>query len=167
MIASAVDPDRLLKDLRGLWRDLGKEDPNGVLRACAMTLIVVADEAQDANIISETIASLMHEHPSRAIVVRVRQCPEQMLEARVFAQCWMPFGRRQQICCEEIEIIASANSLADVATVVRGLIVADLPSILFCPSENLWWLQQFPSLLPLADKLVVDSCGMQDSARVL
>ena len=110
-MAKAVDPDRILKDFRALWRDLAQQDPNGVLRACAMTLIVVADEAQDANIINETIASLMHEHPSRAIVVRVRQCPEQVLEARVFAQCWMPFGRRQQICCEEVEIIASANSL--------------------------------------------------------
>jgi len=132
-----------------------------------MTLIVVADEAQDASVINETIASLMHDHPSRAIVVRIRQCTEQVLEARVFAQCWMPFGRRQQICCEQIEIIASANSLADVATVVRGLIVPDLPSILFCPSENLWWLPQFGALPGLADKLIVDSCGMSESPRVL
>ena len=59
----------------------------------------------------------MHEHPSRAIVVRVRQCAERVLEARVFAQCWMPFGGRQQICCEQVEITASPESLADVATV--------------------------------------------------
>src|SRR4051812_38972341 len=167
VMAKAVDPDRILKDLRALWRDLAHQDPNGVLRACAMTLIVLADEAQDASIISETLASLMHEHPSRAIVVRVRQCPEQLLEARVFAQCWMPFGRRQQICCEQVELITSPDSLADVATVIRGLIVPDLPSILFCPSENLWWLPQFPALLPLAGKLIVDSCGMHESSRVL
>jgi len=167
VIASAVDPDRLLKDLRALWRDLSREDPNGVLRACAMTLIVVADEAQDASIINETIAALMHEHPSRAIVVRIRQCREQVLEARVFAQCWMPLGHRQQICCEQVEIIASANALADVATVIRGLIVPDLPSILYCPSENLWWLPQFEALLGLAGKLIVDSCGMTESTRVI
>jgi glucose-6-phosphate dehydrogenase assembly protein OpcA len=166
-VAAGVDPERLLKQLRALWRDLGKQDANGVLRACAMTLIVVIDEALDASIVGETIATLMHEHPSRAIVIRVRQCPEEMLEARVFAQCWMPFGRRQQICCEQVEIIASDKSLADVASVVRGLIVPDLPSILFSPSENLWWLPQFKELLPLATKLIVDSCGMHDSARVL
>ena len=46
--AAAVDPERLLKELRALWRDLSKQDPNGVLRACAMTLIVVLEEEHDA-----------------------------------------------------------------------------------------------------------------------
>lgn len=167
MTAAAVDPDGLLKELRVLWRDLGKQDAGGVLRACAMTLVVVVDEAIDSNVIGETLANLMHEHPARAIVIRVRQCREQVLKARVFAQCWMPFGGRQQICCEQIEIIASANALADVASVVRGVMVPDLPSILYCPSENLWWLPQFSVLLPLAGKLIVDSCGMAESGRVL
>ncbi|MBC7925305.1 MAG: glucose-6-phosphate dehydrogenase assembly protein OpcA [Bryobacteraceae bacterium] len=167
MTAVAVDPERLLKELRALWRDLGKQDQNGVLRACAMTFIVVVDEARDANILGETIANLMHEHPSRAIVIRVRDCPGQVMEARVFAQCWMPFGRRQQICCEQVEIISSPASLGDVASVVRGLIVPDLPSILFCPSENLWWMPEFRELFPLAGKIIVDSCAMPDSERVL
>lgn len=163
---NSVDPEKLLKDLRKLWLDLGKESPEGVLRACALTLIVVADERHDAQIIGETIASLMHEHPSRAIIVRVRGCQERVLEARVFAQCWMPFGRRQQICCEQVEIIASPATLADVATVVRALLVPDLPVILYSPSENLWWLPQFQALMPLASKLIVDSCGMENPSRV-
>ena len=166
-MTAAVDPDKLLKDLRKLWLELGESDPKGVLRACTMTLIVVIDEQRDAQPIGEAIASLMHEHPSRAIVVRVRQCAGRVLEARVFAQCWMPFGGRQQICCEQVEITASPESLADVATVIRGLIVPDLPVMLFCPSETLWWLPQFESLLPLAKKLIVDSCGMSDPTRVL
>ncbi len=165
--AAAVDPERLLKELRKLWLDLSKQDPNGVLRACAMTMIVVLEEEHDAGPITETIAQLMHEHPSRLIMIRVRRCAEQVLEARVFAQCWMPFGRSQQICCEQVEIIVSETSLADVPSVVRGLVVPDLPSILFCPSDELWWLPQFHSLLPLTTKLILDSCGMTDSARVL
>ena len=164
---TSVDPERLLKELRKLWLDLGKESPDGVLRACAMTFIVVVEERQDAQIVGETIASLIHEHPSRAIVVRVRECVERVLEARVFAQCWMPFGRRQQICCEQVEIIASPASLADVATVVRAITVPDLPVVLYSPSENLWWLPEFQSLLPFAAKLIVDSCGMEQPARVL
>lgn len=168
MIAAAgVDPDRILKDLRKLWRELGESDPNGVLRACAMTLIVVVDEERDAQAISETIAALMHEHPSRAIVIRVRQCTERVLEARVFAQCWMPFGKRQQICCEQVEILASPSSLADVGTVLRGLVVPDLPVILYAPSDELWWLPEFRTLLPLAGKLIVDSCDVPQPTRVL
>jgi glucose-6-phosphate dehydrogenase assembly protein OpcA len=167
MTAAAVDPDRLQKELRTLWRELAESDPNGVLRACAMTLIVVVDEQRDAQAIGETIARLMHEHPSRAIVVRVRQCADRVLEARVFAQCWMPFGKRQQICCEQVEILASPSSLADVTTVLRGLVVPDLPVILYAPSDELWWLPQFHSLLPLAGKLIVDSCSVPEPTRVL
>lgn len=167
MTSSAVEPGHLLKQLRGLWSDLGKADPNGVLRACAMTLVVVVDEAHDAQLLGETLASLMHAHPSRALVVRVRQCAGRVLEARVFAQCWKPFGARQQICCEQVEIISSPDSLADVAAVIRGLIVPDLPVVLFSPSETLWWLPQFQALLPLAGKVILDSCGMPESPRVL
>ena len=166
-IAANVKPERILKDLGKLWVELGQDDPNGVLRACAMTLIVVVEEAHDAAAVGETLAALMHEHPSRAIVLRVRGGEEFDLEARVFAQCWMPFGQRQQICCEQIEIISSLGSLADVPAVVRGLIAPDLPVVLYCPSENLWFLRQFQALLPLVNKLILDSCGMHESLRAL
>ena len=49
---SAVQPERILKDLAKLWIDLGKEDHQkgsaGVLRACAMTLIAAVEEEGDA-----------------------------------------------------------------------------------------------------------------------
>jgi glucose-6-phosphate dehydrogenase assembly protein OpcA len=167
MAAGTVKPERILKDLGKLWTDLAKDDPNGVLRACTMTLIVVVEEAHDAAAVGEMLAGLIHEHPSRAIVLRVRAGEDLDLEARVLAQCWMPFGQRQQICCEQIEIISSLRSLADVPPVIRGVIAPDLPIVLYCPSENLWWLRQFQALLPLADKIILDSYGMDDSLRAL
>jgi glucose-6-phosphate dehydrogenase assembly protein OpcA len=166
-VAATVKPERILKDLSKLWIDLAEQDPNGVLRACAMTLIVVVEEAHDAAAVGEMLAMLMHEHPSRAIVLRVRGGEHPDLDARVFAQCWMPFGRAQQICCEEIEIVSSIGSLADVPPVVRGLVAPDLPVVIYCPSENLWWLRQFQALLPLANKLILDSHGMPNSLRAL
>ncbi len=164
---TAVHPDKILKELGKLWVDLGKQDANGVLRACAMTLIAVVDEACDAQAVTETIGNLMHEHPSRVIVIRVRDTGERCLEARVFAQCWMPFGRRQQICCEGIEITSSQGSLADAAPIVRALIAPDLPVVLYSPSESLWWTPGFTLLQSLAGKLVLNSSGMPDSTRVL
>ena len=167
MMAAGVQPDKILKELGTLWKDLSKQDPNGVLRACAMTLIAVVDEACDAQSVTEAIGNLMHEHPSRVIVIRVRETGERYLEARVFAQCWMPFGRRQQICCEGIEITSSQGSLADAVPVVRALIAPDLPVVLYSPSESLWWTPGFSLLLSLAGKLVLNSTGMPQSARVL
>ena len=164
---AAVRPEHLLKDLRNLWVDLGKDEPTGVIRACAMTLIVVVEEERDAAAIGETLASLMHEHPSRAIVLRVRSGQQPCLSARVFAQCWMPFGRRQQICCEQVEIISSLASFSDVTSVLRALIVPDLPVVLYCPSEALWPLPEFAALLPLVSKVIIDSDSMENSPSAL
>lgn len=164
---AAVRPERILKDLRSLWVDLGKDEPAGVLRACAMTLVVVVEEERDAQAISETIASLIHEHPSRAIVLRVRAGNAPSLSARVFAQCWMPFGSRQQICCEQVEIVSTVASFADATSVLRGLVVPDLPVVVYCPSETLWPVPDFLELLPLCTKLIVDSDAMERAPSAL
>ena len=156
-MTTSVQPEKILKDLGSLWVDLGKQDENGVLRACAMTFIVIVDDSQDAFSVGETIAALMHDHPSRAIVVRVGESDEPSLDARVLAQCWMPFGRNQQICCEQIEISSSLGSLPDVPGVIRGLIVPDLPVVLYCRNIQLLQTPPFQSLLSLAGKLVIDS----------
>src|SRR5437016_137638 len=133
-MGATIQPDRILQELSELWVSLGKPsdgESTGVLRACAMTLVVVAEAQEDAAEVGETLALLMRDHPSRAVVVRVRDSQEAELEARVFAQCWKPFGQRRQICCEQIEISTSNSSLADVPAVVLPLVVADLPVILW------------------------------------
>ena len=63
----------------------------------------------------------MREHPSRLVVLRVKPGEEASLSERVFAQCWIPFGGRQQICCEQIEITTTEAGLKDVPAVVRAL----------------------------------------------
>jgi glucose-6-phosphate dehydrogenase assembly protein OpcA len=166
-MTGTVRPERISKDLAKLWVDLGKQQEHGVLRACAMTLVVIADETHDPNDIGEMIAGLMHEHPSRAIVLRVRQGSERVLDARVFAQCWMPFGRRQQICCEQVEITASLASLPDVPGVLRGITVPDLPVVLYCASPSLCMSEDIRPLFALADKLILDSGSGEESAKTL
>ena len=154
-----IKVDRVLKELSELWVSLGKEGENkgGVLRACAMTLVVVADAKEDPMDVGETIANLMRDHPSRAIVVRVTDGDEKALGARVFAQCWMPFGQRQQICCEQIEITADRNSLNEVAPVLDPLTVPDLPVILWCREPALLRNPGFERLNRVAGKLIVNS----------
>ena len=105
-----AQPEQILKGLGKLWTTLGQEEKGQgkptVLRACAMTLIVATDEEDSGYISSQTISDLMKEHPSRGIVLCVDKEAERSLEARVLAKCWKPFGKAQQICCEEIEITA-------------------------------------------------------------
>ena len=164
-----ISPDRILHDMADLWVSLGKQGDGdaGVLRACSMTLIVAAEESDDAQAIGETLAALMPEHPSRAIVIRFRAGDRRELAARVFSQCWMPFGHRQQICCEQIEITASDASLPDLPPVVLPLTVPDLPVILWCRGSRLFGLPAFSQLAAIAQKLVVDSAAFSDPAAAL
>jgi glucose-6-phosphate dehydrogenase assembly protein OpcA len=160
---ATVDPEKIRKELSDLWVDLAKEKDGdaGVLRACSMTLIAAVDEADDPAQIGETIAMLMREHPSRAIVVRVRDANEFYLSAQVLAQCWMPFGDRRQICCEQVEMTASVASLEDLPAVLLPLLVADLPVVLWARSRA-----GQKALAGIAGKLIVDSEGSSNLANV-
>jgi glucose-6-phosphate dehydrogenase assembly protein OpcA len=169
VVPGTISPDRILKEMADLWVSLGKEGDGeaGVLRACSMTLVVAAEQSDDPTDIGETLAALMPEHPSRAILVRFQAGEERSLSAKVFSQCWMPFGQRRQICCEQIEITASDASLPDLSPVVLPLAVADLPVILWCRSPRLFHLDEFPLLRAIAGKVVLDSAAFDQPVEIL
>src|SRR5882762_1110804 len=162
---TVIQPDWILHELSELWVSLGKQNGHesmGVLRACAMTLVVVAEAQEDAAEVGETLALLMREHPSRAVVVRVSDSDQPALESRVFAQCWMPIGQRRQICCEQIEISTSNSSLVDVPAVVLPLVVADLPVILWFRPARLFASPALVDLSRIATKTIIDSSVFPD-----
>ena len=170
-MSATIHPETILRELSDLWVSLGKEadpgQPTGVLRACTMTLMAVVDETEDTSDVWSVMAALMPEHPSRAIVIRFRQSAARELSARVFSQCWMPFGHRRQICCEQIEISASDASLCDLPAVIVPLAVSDLPVILWCRGARLFELPDFAHLANIAHKLVLDSAACPDPAGTL
>lgn len=167
-MTAVIQPEKILRELDELWVNLGKQEEaaagNGVLRACAMTLLVASAEPFEEAEVGETLALLMRDHPSRAIVLRIAATGEPRLDSRVYAQCWMPFGRRQQICCEQVEVAASVGRLLDVAPVVRSLLVPDLPVAMWVRSRELLDAPEFAPLLDTATKVIVDSAGVADLA---
>ncbi len=154
-MSTAVDAGRLLAELNENWRLTGKESSGGVLRACSMTLLVVAGENEDPQQLGETLASIMHEYPNRTIVLRVGA--GSTVEARTSIQCWMPFGRGQQVCCEQIEISAPRAALEEVPPVLLGLMVADLPVAVWCRDARLAALAELAPVLRLAGNVIVDT----------
>ncbi len=163
-----AQPEQILKGLGKLWTSLGQEEKQQgkptVLRACAMTLVVATDEADNGFEASQIISELMREHPSRGIVLAVSSEAERGLEARVLAQCWKPFGKAQQICCEQIEITARPESWPNVGPTLTGLIAADLPVIFWCRHKGalspLARKQQkagLEAVMSLATKTIIDS----------
>ncbi len=159
---AAVAPEHILRELADLWATLGS-----VLRACTLTLVVLEETSGDAAALGETIAALMPEHPARTIVVRLSGAGERALSERVYAQCWMPFGERRQICCEQIEITASDAALADLPSVVLPLAAPDLPVMVWSRSARLFEMPPFGAIARMATKVVVDSAGFADPKRAL
>jgi glucose-6-phosphate dehydrogenase assembly protein OpcA len=170
-MGATLVPEKILGELADLWVSLGKhgegEEGAGVLRACSMTLVVVAEESEDTSELGEIVAALMPEHPARSILIRLHGTGERTLTERVYSQCWMPFGQRRQICCEQIEIVAPDESLSDLPSVLLPLLVADLPVILWCRSARLVAMPQFLQLARMANKVVLDSDSLADPKAAL
>ncbi len=160
---SAIHTEKILKDLNELWVTLGQESEGGVLRACAMTLIAVTGESEQGTPSDETLAALMHEHPSRAIVLRLNPGEDRVLDARVQAQCWTLFGRRQNICCEQIEIAATRSAIDELPPVLRGLLAPDLPVVIWVRLD----LPELDLLFPLAGKIIFDTGPATNAADAL
>jgi glucose-6-phosphate dehydrogenase assembly protein OpcA len=171
-VVSHAQPEQILKGLGKVWTSLGQEEKQQgaptVLRACAMTLIVATDEPDAGFAASQTISELMREHPSRGIVIAVAEEAQKEFEARVLAQCWKPFGKAQQICCEQIEIKACPSNWPNVSPILIGLTVADLPVVFWCRHSEALYASAtgaqksgLESIMDLATKVIVDSHGIK------
>jgi glucose-6-phosphate dehydrogenase assembly protein OpcA len=174
-IVSPAQPEQILKGLSKLWTSLaGEEKQQGkptVLRACAMTLIVATDEPYGEFSASQTISELMREHPSRGIVIAVSGEAEKAVEARVLAQCWKPFGKAQQICCEQIEITTRPDHWPNIGPTLVGLTAADLPVIFWCrhnaalrPLATDAEKAGLDAVMSVATKLIIDTAQMEPHA---
>lgn len=167
--APVIDPEKILRDLRDLWTKLAKEQggASGVLRACSMTLIAVAehDDPDDAELARKTIGALMHGHPSRAIVLAPREGGE--FSSRVFAECWMPIGGEQQICSEGIEIAADAEQTDEVARLLVPLIAPDLPVVLWCRGPRAFLDRSLDPLFPLANKIIFNTRAVRHASSAI
>ena len=168
---AALSADSILAGLEDFWASLGGQktasEPHALLRASAMTLIVIAEEAEDPAAIAETIGEVMHDHPNRAIVVRLRPGTETLIEHRITAHCWMPFGGRRQICCEQVEITASGASLPGLLPILTAIAAPDLPVVVWCRGARIYHLPAVGALAGISHKLIVDSTGFADVRAAL
>ena len=151
---AVVDVAKLRNELAESWRVLGKEDGggSGVLRACSMTFLVMAVDSDDPQDLGATVAELNHEHPSRTIALRLHEKQSGIMDGRVEVTCWMPAGKRQQICCEQIVLEAAPDTVDQLERVILGLTVPDLPVVTWCRCPE----SMSASLLRLAHKVIVD-----------
>jgi glucose-6-phosphate dehydrogenase assembly protein OpcA len=168
-LSATLAPERILKEMSDIWVQLAKQVEGdtavGALRSCSMTLVVIAQEGEDAMALGETIAALMPEHPARTIVIWPKK--DEPLGAKVTAQCWMPFGQKRQICCEQIEITAPEGSMPDVASVISPIAAPDLPLIVWCRCRGTFEEPGFGALAEMANKVIVDTSAWPDGKSAI
>lgn len=157
-----LDAGAVLRELDEMWRAAGKQEGAGVLRACAMTMLVVSPPDDEGREAAEAIAGLTREHPSRLILIR-RHTRQEAPGARATVECWMPFGRRQQICSERIEMDAPPGALAELLPAIRGVLVPDLPVVLWLRDLALAGSAELNELRALAGKIILDTSAVPEA----
>ncbi|MFQ5656471.1 MAG: glucose-6-phosphate dehydrogenase assembly protein OpcA [Candidatus Methylomirabilales bacterium] len=171
---SATDVSALTieRDLRTLWEQMAEvteaEHREPVMRACVLNLMVYAPGENAADQVSQIMADVTTEHPSRIFVILPNHdTPVAALNAWVTAQCHLAPGGRKQVCCEQIMITAEGGALHWLPSLVRPLLVPDLPVVL-------WWRDRpetagrlFDELLETADRVIIDAGALHDPLKEL
>ncbi len=168
----AVDVSAIEHELKELWEQMtevsAEEDQQAVMRACVANLVVYNPAGESAGEISPIIAEVTNQHPSRVILLLSEPDSSQAsLDAMVTAQCH-PSGRgRKQICCEQIVIQAAGEDMSRLPSLVRTLVIPDLPVFL-------WWRDLpdlksalFTDFMQGADRVILDSAGLADAKQGL
>jgi glucose-6-phosphate dehydrogenase assembly protein OpcA len=174
-MAAAITPEQVLRKLQSNWSQLASDQTHagGVLKACSMTLVVTAPDQADAEDVQMILGALMHDHPSRALVIwRNNQVSDAggSLDAREFAKCFKPFGRNEQICSEGIEVMIGTARMEEVARFILPLRVPDLPVVLWCRGaldQTYMYRTRFNPLYALAGKIIFDSYGVADAEAAI
>lgn len=176
----AVEPDRIEQELMALWRKAAERarDSGGrlaVARACLWNFIVHSDGEQEyrrtkriLDEVCETIPARvfsLHEtcHDNHGGVVGDDGTP---LRAFVEANYRKVSGGRREVVAEEITLESTHLQSQRLPGLVRGLLLADVPTALFVrnPAADYKWL---PPLARDADRFLLDSGKIEGAAELL
>ncbi len=164
----AVELAAIESNLAELWRPAG-EPEIPVTRACMSNLVVLCRIGDEAAVLANEIPAIASRHPSRAFVLLADPgFSGTRIEAYVTTHARMTEGRRH-VVSEHVTIEARGNAIRRLPSVVRGLLIGDLPTAL-------WWATPeappqagmlFTELVDLADQVIYDSFGWPDPPRYM
>jgi glucose-6-phosphate dehydrogenase assembly protein OpcA len=163
-----VEPDRVEDELRSLWHD-SNAFTRGLTRARLSNLIVFTSSALEAERARADVAAIAGAHPGR--VIQIDSDPDGLsheVEATVSVRCSR--GRDgTRVCSEQVTLRASEGSLRRIPSMVRALLLGDLPT-------TLWWAAAeapnlsssgFQELSGMVERVVIDSSESVDARESL
>jgi glucose-6-phosphate dehydrogenase assembly protein OpcA len=159
-----LDSAALEHTLSDLWQQAARVEAGPpVARARVMTLVVYTEDDQTGELAARVTRELPGRHPSRAVVVHLRQDDDRPLAASLAIQCATNRVGERTVCSEVIEVYAGGRHREVLADAVAPLLIGGLPSVL-------WWtgrprpadpvLRRFAG--GLVDRVLVDSALFRD-----
>jgi glucose-6-phosphate dehydrogenase assembly protein OpcA len=147
--------------------DSGSRAGTTVSRACSLNLIVFIENAADAQAVSQLLDRIAGAHPIRVIEVMLDpKTPETDVRAWIDLECGEEVAG-SLLCSEQIKLVASPDSSARLVSAVTALLSPDLPVALWWRGGSPFLSRSFKGLVPLADKIVVDSKRFGDGPAAL
>ncbi|HEX8000111.1 MAG TPA: glucose-6-phosphate dehydrogenase assembly protein OpcA [Pyrinomonadaceae bacterium] len=158
-----IDVGRIEKELAMMWQQASHEeglDESGVVRACALNLVVYTTVQDDRARIEEMLEEVNEQHPGRALVlVADREASAPSLEAYVSSRCRMLGASKRQVCGEQVTIEAGGPTVETAASAIIPLLVPDVPVFLWWKDIPHYEDKLFERMARMADRVLIDSAA--------
>src|SRR5512139_676827 len=168
----SVPPNAVERGLTALWKRADQELRGGtqqvLVRACTLNLAVVLPRPDLLSEAAEAAAALNVRHPSRTFLLTAEvQAAGVPLETTVSAWCHLPTAGAPPVCCEQVTVMARGEGVRGLRSLLLGLLVPDVPLVM-------WWrhglsldLPLFEELASAADRLILDTAEFSVPAAAL
>ena len=160
-----ADIERALDRLWGALHTDGAPE-HGVTRACMSNLIIACQTLAQARDVRERIPELVERHPARVFLLTACAPEVNSIQVDVSAHCRRSEGSRQ-LCSEHVDIRFDPAAAGRLGSVLRPLLIGDLPTALWWASNEPPPLSNglFDALAELADQVIYDSIGWPNPAE--
>lgn len=144
--------------LADIWRQEQEAEKKAVTRAALWNVVAHTWTSEQHAHASQVLSRASASVPQRTIVIRADPQGGDEMQSWISANCHLIGGGDQQVCSEEVSIMAAGERVRHVPPLVASLLLPDMP-------VAVWWLGDLPheheeyveTLLDPADRLIVDS----------
>jgi glucose-6-phosphate dehydrogenase assembly protein OpcA len=160
------DPADVERALATLWQPKGEEaaEQKGTkttTRVCMANLVVVG-RAREWDDLSQVLADLAEEYPTRTLVLllgdsKFSASPVGEVRASVSLVCHLPHPGHPQVCGEQIVLRSGSTAGAGVDRAILPLLASDVPLVLWWTTDPALCGDLLRGLHRLADRLVMDA----------
>lgn len=150
------------RELAAIWTEEAAGDESheerAVTRARVLTLVVYGAKEEFSEDFDEMIADVSNTHPSRAIILKADRATDGSgATAHVSAVCRVQGPRSKQVTCEQVTFAAHGEAVNDLPSAVAQLLAPDTPVFVFLLGVPEPGDYVFNHLLPMADRVILDS----------